>query len=89
VTEKEIDEKIIKFMKEDGLSGHFEFTLPEIVSGTGIAYSVVIKSIERLRANKKIDVRETGRSPRIIPHYYLVELINLFQEKFGESRRKR
>ncbi len=80
---QDVEERILKFMKDETLAGHMESTVPEIVKGTNLRYNKIIKAVERLATKKQVECRERGPRSRPTPYYYLSELKGLCQKAWG------
>jgi transcription initiation factor IIE alpha subunit len=85
---EDIDNRIICFMEEELPKGHFEHTTREICKGTGLTYTEVTKSLERLTTKNLIDFRKRGSSKKFIPYYYLIKLKRTFEREEKVSKRE-
>jgi hypothetical protein len=80
MTQEEMENKILNYMRNEIPKGRFEFTIPELAEGTKWSYVEVDKAIAVLKSRNLIDSNKKGK--RKIPYYYLMELKERCKEWF-------
>ena len=82
---QDIEQDIIRFMREETSRGRFDFTIREIAGGVMASYPKVDKAMIGLSSKGVVDYRTRSSTERPTRYYYLETLKELVEQAYGED----
>ena len=79
---REVEDRIVSWMRKEAGTGHFECTVPEFISELGVPRGQIHFALGRLMEIGSVETRPRRRGARYLPLYFLAELRKISQEQW-------